>query len=131
MEGMRKKQRDYRERQLKREPHEEGGLEHEVVWNSPGSDQTLEVFLSREADWGQEREEAERRGRRSTAAEALTDPEQQPCQDEGERPDGDRRGISEVCVAALGVKPHVLLRARRDEPVGEAVCAKPRRDRQR
>jgi hypothetical protein len=58
MQGMRKKQRDDRERQLKREPDEERGLEHEVVWNSPSSDQTLEVLLDSEADRGQERKEA-------------------------------------------------------------------------
>jgi hypothetical protein len=131
MQGVRKKQRDYRERQLEREPNEERGLEHKVGWNSPRSDQTLEVLLDGEADRRQERKKAQRRRRRPTASEALTDPEHQPCQDEGERPDDDRRGVSEVRVAALGVKPHVVLRAGRDEPVGEAVRAKPGRDRQR
>ncbi len=131
MQAVRDKERRERERQLQRKPDEERGLGPQVMRDSAGRDEPLQVLLNSEADRWKESEEPERRARRPTAAQPLADAEHQSGQGEGEPPDEDRRRVSEVRVAAFGVKPHVLLRAGRDEPVRKTVCAEPGRDCQR
>ena len=131
LQGVRKEQRREGERQLKGQPDEEGRLEHEVGRNAARSRSG-----ARGAPGPRSRPGA--RARRGAAAGATAGgrgarPRRRAAAGEHERqpPDEERRRVAEVRVAALRMEPHVVLAGGRDEPIGEAVCAKPGRHCQR
>lgn len=128
---VRHEQRGDGEWQLKREPDQEGGLEHQVVRDSAGPEQPLEMFLKSEADRRQEHEETHRRGRWSTSSQALADAEQQTGHEERQTPECERRRVPEIPVTANGVEPHVSRPSGGDEPVSETVRGQPGCNRQR
>jgi hypothetical protein len=110
-QGIRDEERREGEGKLQSEPDQEGGLGHQVVRNSTGRGEPLEMLLDREAQRRQEREQRPRGARWSPAPKPLADAQQQAGEDEREPPDHDRRGIAEVRVAAVAVEAEVVLRA--------------------